>query len=110
MNVTANSLSDIFGESDDAATDAARRMNWTNTRAPRNQPKIGNPGYARTRRDQQVEIVRFQTGDISRRVQTQNAEQAGNHGGGQRRARNSREGATQLPNRRYQQQRHPNHT
>src|SRR6266849_7935589 len=44
MNVRANSLSDIFGESDDAATDAARRMNWTNTRAPRNQPKIARPG------------------------------------------------------------------
>src|SRR5882757_3810901 len=44
MNVRANSLSDIFGESDDAATDAARRMNWTNTRAPRNQPKIAKPG------------------------------------------------------------------
>src|SRR4029077_11321684 len=44
MNVRANSLSDIFGESDDVATDAARRMNWTNTRAPRNQPKIAKPG------------------------------------------------------------------
>src|SRR5260221_11099349 len=44
MNVRSNSLSDIFGESDDAATDAARRMNWTNTRAPRNQPKIAKPG------------------------------------------------------------------
>src|SRR5712672_4786160 len=44
MNVRANSLSDIFGESDDAATDAARRMNWTNTRAPRNQPRISKPG------------------------------------------------------------------
>src|SRR6202040_899507 len=44
MNVRANSLSDIFGESDDAATDAARRMNWANTRAPRNQPRIAKPG------------------------------------------------------------------
>src|ERR1700693_2361778 len=44
MNVRANSLSDIFGESDDAATDAARRMNWTNTRAPRNQPRSSKPG------------------------------------------------------------------
>src|SRR5229473_6391306 len=44
MNVRANSLSDIFGESDDAATDAARRINWTNTRAPRNQPRISKPG------------------------------------------------------------------
>src|SRR6202163_4018375 len=44
MNVRADSLSDSFGESDDAATDAARRMNWTNTRAPRNQPRISKPG------------------------------------------------------------------
>src|SRR3979490_2320330 len=44
MNVRTNSLSDIFGESDDAATDAARRMNWTSTRAPRNQPRIAKPG------------------------------------------------------------------
>src|SRR5438132_11549974 len=44
MNVSADSLSDILGESDDATTDAARRMNWTNTRAPRNQPKIAKPG------------------------------------------------------------------
>src|SRR6202158_2758874 len=44
MNVRANSLSDTSGESDDAATDAARRMNWTNTRAPRKQPKIAKPG------------------------------------------------------------------
>src|ERR1700738_2792011 len=44
MNVRANSLSDIFGESDDAATDAARRMNRANTRAPRNQPRISKPG------------------------------------------------------------------
>src|SRR5713226_2640459 len=44
MNVRTNSLSDIFGESDDATTDAARRRNWRNTRAPRNQPKIAKPG------------------------------------------------------------------
>src|SRR5260370_24923699 len=44
MNVRTNSLSDIFGESDDAATDAARRMNWTSTRAPRDQPRIAKPG------------------------------------------------------------------
>src|SRR3981081_3949894 len=44
MNVRANSLSNIFGESDDATTDAARRINWTNTRAPRNQPRIAKPG------------------------------------------------------------------
>src|SRR5882672_8417830 len=44
MNVRADSLSDSFGESDDAATDAARRINWTNTRAPRNQPRIAKPG------------------------------------------------------------------
>src|SRR6266852_4875796 len=44
MNVRTNSLSDIFGESDDATTDAARRINWTNTRAPRNQPRISKPG------------------------------------------------------------------
>src|SRR5712675_156190 len=44
MNVRASSLSDIFGESDDAAADAARRMNWANTRAPRSQPKIAKPG------------------------------------------------------------------
>src|SRR5712664_3174816 len=44
MNVRADSLSDSFGESDDAATDAVRSTNWTNTRAPRNQPKIAKPG------------------------------------------------------------------
>src|ERR1700704_1577984 len=44
MNVRADSLSDSFGESDDAATDAARRINWTNTRAPRNQPRTAKPG------------------------------------------------------------------
>src|SRR6202171_4438048 len=44
MNVRADSLSDTSRESDDAATDAARRMNWPNTRAPRNQPRISKPG------------------------------------------------------------------
>src|ERR1700674_4943542 len=44
MNVRANSLSDTSGESDDAATDAARSINWTSTRAPRNQPRIAKPG------------------------------------------------------------------
>src|ERR1700675_1216156 len=44
MNISAESLSDASRESDDAATDAARRMNWTNTRAPRNQPRIAKPG------------------------------------------------------------------
>src|ERR1700687_2614327 len=44
MNVRADSLSDTSRESDDAATDAARRMNWPNTRAPRNQPRIAKPG------------------------------------------------------------------
>src|SRR5258708_3181624 len=44
MNVNADSLSDTSAESDDATTDAARRMNWTNTRAPRNQPRSSKPG------------------------------------------------------------------
>src|ERR1700704_3739662 len=44
MNVRADSLSDSFGESDDAATDAARRINWTSTRAPRSQPRAAKPG------------------------------------------------------------------
>src|ERR1700687_5614197 len=44
MNVRANSLSDTSGESDDAATDAARSINWTSTRAPRKQPRIAKPG------------------------------------------------------------------
>src|ERR1700692_2200124 len=44
MNVRANSLSDTSGESDDATTDAARSINWTSTRAPRNQPRIAKPG------------------------------------------------------------------
>src|SRR6266404_7711992 len=44
MNVRANSLSDASDESDHATTDAARRINWTSTRAPRNQPRIAKPG------------------------------------------------------------------
>src|ERR1700682_4034411 len=44
MNVRADSLSDTSRETDDAATDAARRMNWPNTRAPRNQPRRAKPG------------------------------------------------------------------
>src|SRR6266436_10365174 len=44
MNVSAVALSDTSRESADAATDAARRINWTNTRAPRNQPRIAKPG------------------------------------------------------------------
>src|ERR1700730_11255974 len=44
MNVSADSLSDTSRESDDAATDAARSINWMNTRAPRNQPRISKPG------------------------------------------------------------------
>src|SRR5258708_4102510 len=44
MNVRADSLSATSRESDDAATDAARSINWINTRAPRNQPRISKPG------------------------------------------------------------------
>src|SRR4030081_2594336 len=44
MNVSADSFSDTSRESDDAATDAARRTNWMNTRAPRNQPRGSKPG------------------------------------------------------------------
>src|SRR5260370_34198564 len=44
MNVSPDSLSATSRESDDATTDAARSMNWTNTRAPRNQPRIAKPG------------------------------------------------------------------
>src|SRR5260370_11097083 len=44
MNGRGNALGDIFGESGDGAADGGRRMNWTNTRAPRNQPKIAKPG------------------------------------------------------------------
>src|SRR3984893_5082258 len=44
MNVSADSLSDTSRESDDATTDAARSINWMNTRAPRNQPRLSKPG------------------------------------------------------------------
>src|ERR1700682_477043 len=44
MNVSAVALSDSSRESADAATDAARRINWTNTRAPKNQPRSSKPG------------------------------------------------------------------
>src|SRR4029078_12242677 len=44
MNVSAKALRDASRESADAATDAARRINWTNTRAPRNQPRSSKPG------------------------------------------------------------------
>src|ERR1700704_5165221 len=44
MNVTAHSLSDTSGDSDDTATEAARRINWTNTRAPSSQPSSSKPG------------------------------------------------------------------
>src|ERR1700675_4711236 len=44
MNISAEALSDTSRESDDAATDAARSINWMNTRAPRNQPRISKPG------------------------------------------------------------------
>src|ERR1700681_3867169 len=45
MNVIAKALSDASPESADAATDAAaRRMNWTSTRAPRHQPRSSKPG------------------------------------------------------------------
>src|SRR6266446_5708267 len=44
MNISADSLSDASRESADAATDAARRINWANTRAPRNQPRSSKPG------------------------------------------------------------------
>src|SRR5258708_31981309 len=44
MNIRAESLGDASRESDDAATEAARRINWINTRAPRNQPRGSKPG------------------------------------------------------------------
>src|SRR5260370_689902 len=44
MNVRAKALSDASRESADAAVEAARRMNWTSTRAPRNQPRSSKPG------------------------------------------------------------------
>src|SRR5258707_11972237 len=43
MNISAESLSDASRESDDAATEAARRINWMNTSAPRNQPRGSKP-------------------------------------------------------------------
>src|SRR5258708_16072463 len=44
MNIRAESLGDASRESDDAATEAARRINWMNTSAPRNQPRGSKPG------------------------------------------------------------------
>src|SRR2546422_9574233 len=44
MNVSAKALSGSSRQSADAATDAARRINWTSTRAPRNQPRSSKPG------------------------------------------------------------------
>src|SRR5438105_11569124 len=44
MNINAEALSDDSRESAAAATDAARRINCTNTRAPRNQPRSSKPG------------------------------------------------------------------
>src|SRR6267143_7296390 len=43
MNISAESVSDDSRESDDAATEAARRINWMNTSAPRNQPRGSKP-------------------------------------------------------------------
>src|SRR3981081_3908275 len=43
MNVSAETLSDDSRESAAAATDAARSTNWTNTRAPKNQPRVSKP-------------------------------------------------------------------
>src|SRR5229473_4439739 len=44
MNVSAEALSDDSRGSARASTDAARRINWTNTRAPRTQPRSSKPG------------------------------------------------------------------
>src|SRR5467141_4752255 len=44
MNVSAEALIAASLESADAASDAARRINRANTRAPRNQPRSSNPG------------------------------------------------------------------
>src|SRR6266481_6843759 len=44
MNISAEALSDVSRESADAARDAARSTNWTNTRAPRDQPRSSKPG------------------------------------------------------------------
>src|SRR5712672_597541 len=43
MNISAESLSDASRESDDAATEAARRINWMNTSAPRNKQRGSKP-------------------------------------------------------------------
>src|SRR5258708_36657235 len=44
MSVRAEALSEASRESADAATEAALRINWTNTRAPRVQPRSSKPG------------------------------------------------------------------
>src|SRR3984893_16975821 len=44
MNVSAEALSDASRESAAVATEAARRINWANTRAPRTQPRSSKPG------------------------------------------------------------------
>src|SRR6266446_4695136 len=44
MNVSAATLSDESRDSAAAAADAARRMNWASTRAPRTQPRSSKPG------------------------------------------------------------------
>src|SRR6267154_5834631 len=44
MNANAEILSDDSRDSADAATDAARRTNWANTRAPSVQPRSSKPG------------------------------------------------------------------
>src|SRR3954447_22783168 len=43
MNVSARAFSDASLETADAATDDARRTNWTNTRAPTIQPRSSKP-------------------------------------------------------------------
>src|SRR6267154_2577873 len=43
MNVSAATLRDDSREPAAAATDAARKINCTNTRAPRNQPRNSKP-------------------------------------------------------------------
>src|SRR5258707_2578184 len=45
MNIIAETLSDTSRDSAAAAAaDAARKINWTKTRAPRNQPRSSKPG------------------------------------------------------------------
>src|ERR1700674_4650013 len=44
MNVNAEALSDDSRGSARASRDAARRINWANTRAPRTQPRSSKPG------------------------------------------------------------------